>query len=125
MRAFRQALCIALLSVFATATMAQAQSKLSSAAAKAAPTKTVKIVNKGSGIYAFSPTSITVKVGTRVIWKNNTSAAHTVTSDKSKVFDLGPFNKGKSASFVFKKAGTYKYTCSLHPYMKAKVIVTK
>jgi plastocyanin len=125
MRAFRQALCIALLSVFATATLAEAQSMISSGAAKAAPTKTVKIVNKGSGTYAFSPTSVTVKVGTRVVWKNDTSAAHTVTSDKSKVFNLGPFNQGKSASYVFKKAGTYMYICSIHPYMKAKVIVTK
>jgi plastocyanin len=31
--------------------------------------------------------------------------------------------KGESYSFTFKKAGTYTYHCTPHPYMKGTVVV--
>jgi plastocyanin len=37
---------------------------------------------------------------------------------RSKVMDAE-----QQFSFTFKDAGTYEYFCSLHPHMKAKVIV--
>ncbi len=72
--------------------------------------------------FAFSPSSLTVPVGTTVTWKNADSAAHTVTST-DKTFDSGNLDGGKSYSFTFSKAGTYKYVCSYHSNMTAQVVV--
>jgi plastocyanin len=74
---------------------------------------------------AFAPAAMTVKVGTTVTWTNQDSDAHTVTSDGSG----GPLNSkamntGDTFSFTFTKAGTYKYLCTIHPFMTATVTVT-
>jgi plastocyanin len=44
----------------------------------------VKIITLKNGTYAFSPKTITVKVGSTVWWKNNTGAFHTVTTGNPK-----------------------------------------
>lgn len=72
--------------------------------------------------FAFSPQSLTVKVGTKVTWTNNDVATHTVTAT-NKAFDSGPLSNGKTFSFTFTKAGTYTYGCSIHPRMQATIIV--
>jgi plastocyanin len=76
--------------------------------------------------FAFGPTTITVKVGTKVTWTNQDSVVHTVTADSlsSDAPDSATFEQGKSFSFTFTKAGTYNYHCATHPYMKGTVIVT-
>ena len=77
--------------------------------------------------YAFSPAKINVKKGTKITWENYDLAPHTVTMDDST--KEGPtseiFGKGKKFSYTFSKAGTYKYHCEPHPYMKAEVIVSE
>ncbi len=48
--------------------------------------------------FAFTPKTVTIKVGTQVTWTNNDSAAHTATSvDRS--FDSGILNQGESLHF--------------------------
>lgn len=80
-----------------------------------------------TGSFAFSPATITIKVGTTVTWTNNTSVPHTVTSDDNTTFDSGlntPIAaNGGTFSFTFTKAGTFAYHCQIHPFMKATVIV--
>lgn len=76
----------------------------------------------GSSGFAFSPTTLTVSVGSTVTWQNMSSAPHTVTSDDGKTFD-GMLSTGGTFTFTFTKAGTYPYHCSIHPYMKAMIIV--
>lgn len=71
---------------------------------------------------AFSPATITVKVGSTVTWTNNDSVGHTVTADDSS-FDTGVFRQGESKSVTFSKAGTFTYHCNVHPNMTATVIV--
>ncbi len=87
----------------------------------------VMITTGSSNPYAFSPTTLTIKVGTTVVWKNTTSAPHTVTSDDGKSFDSGVNNpiapQSGTFSFTFTQPGTYAYHCSFHPYMKATIIV--
>jgi amicyanin len=73
---------------------------------------------------AFNPAEISVKAGTTVTWTNNDSIAHTVTSDTG-VFDSKALNPGQSYSFVFATPGTFTYHCSIHPSMKAGVVVTQ
>lgn len=77
--------------------------------------------------FAFSPATITVKVGTTVTWTNQDSAAHTVTSDSGSKdsFDSGSMAQGKTFSHTFKTAGTFNYICTFHPDMMGKVEVTE
>jgi plastocyanin len=74
--------------------------------------------------FAFSPATITVKVGTKVTWTNKDSAAHTVTGDSNDGPASGTLAQGASYSFTFSKAGTFSYACSIHPNMKGTVVVT-
>jgi amicyanin len=109
-----------------TPTTAPAGNTPTTAATPSGPTKAVTIASPG-GTFGFSPATITVKVGTTVIWTNKTGAPHTVTSDDGKTFDSGintPIAaNGGTFSFTFTKAGTYTYHCQIHPFMTATVIV--
>lgn len=72
--------------------------------------------------FAFSPSTITVKVGDKVTWTNQDSVGHSATADDNS-FDTGLLAQGQSESVTFSKAGTYTYHCSVHPMMKATIIV--
>jgi plastocyanin len=88
----------------------------------------VTITTDSSGSFAFSPTTLTIKVGTKVTWTNMTQAGHTVTSDDGKFFDSGISHpiaaSGGTYSFTFTKAGAFPYHCQIHPFMKATITVT-
>lgn len=71
----------------------------------------------------FDPDSITIKVGEKITWNNNDDRDHTVV-DSGGAFKSDNIGPGKSFSFTFTKAGTYTYSCTYHPRMKAKVVVT-
>ncbi|GEM_PF-1296172 len=73
--------------------------------------------------FAFTPKTITIARGTRVRWTNTGSVAHTSTSNTGK-WDSGTIAPGASFSRVFRRAGTFRYHCSIHPNMKGKVVVT-
>jgi plastocyanin len=72
--------------------------------------------------FAYSPKTLTVKIGDTVTWTNQDSAPHSATAD-DKSFDTGLLSKGQSGSVTFKKAGTFTYFCSAHPNMKATITV--
>jgi len=72
--------------------------------------------------FRFAPTPLTVHVGDRVTFVNDDDEAHTVTAtDKS--FDSEGLDGAGTWQHVFAKAGTYRYFCELHPYMKATIVV--
>jgi amicyanin len=73
--------------------------------------------------FAFSPASVTIKVGDTVTWTNKDSAAHTVTYDNGTTFASSSLATGATFSFTFTKAGTYPYHCGVHPNMKGTVVV--
>lgn len=83
-------------------------------------TMNVTIVANGS--FAFSPQTLTISVGATIVWKNDTTAPHTVTSDTG-VFDSGTIAPGGTFSFKFTQAGTFAYHCNIHPFMTASIIV--
>ena len=72
--------------------------------------------------FEFVPSKVTIKVGGTVIWTNDGASAHTVTADDGS-FDSGELQKGKTLSRTFDSTGTFSYHCSIHPSMKAQVVV--
>lgn len=70
----------------------------------------------------FQTPILTVKVGSTVEWKNSDIVAHTATAT-GKEFDSRIIAPGGSWKFTAKKTGTFDYICTLHPNMKAKLIV--
>jgi plastocyanin len=96
-------------------------------ATQAGNSQTVMIITDSSGNFAFSPASMTIKAGSTVMWKNMTQVPHTVTSDDGKSFDSGSANpiaaQSGTFSFTFNTPGTFAYHCSIHPFMKATIIV--
>jgi plastocyanin len=91
--------------------------------AAGAVTKQVSITTNKKGIFTFKPKTLTITVGMAVKWTNNTTVAHTATSDDGKTFNSGIINPGASFSFKFTKKGTFTYHCSIHPFMMATIIV--
>jgi len=74
--------------------------------------------------FAFTPSTITVPVGTTVRWTNNGNAPHTVTStSSSRAFDSGTLNSGDTFQHTFTTAGQFPYRCNIHPSMTGMVIV--
>ena len=74
--------------------------------------------------FAFKPGTITVPVGTTVVWENNDDIPHTVVSLDG-AFRSQALDTEDKFSFTFGKAGTFEYFCSLHPHMKGKVVVNQ
>jgi plastocyanin len=110
---------IALVAILALAILALAQLGQGSAAgatATASGTRTVAINH-----FKYSPTPLHVSNGTTVVFANNSKVKHTATRRGS--FDTGKIKPGHSVSVRFGAAGTYSYTCTLHPEMHGKIIV--
>lgn len=89
------------------------------------------------GARAYSPNPANVTVGQTVVWTNDDTILHTVTSGNGsgdpkmgKEFDSGLTGsnvlktKGSTFSHTFTTPGTYPYFCEVHPTMVGKVIVT-
>jgi len=69
----------------------------------------------------FTPSIITVSAGTSIKWTNQDAITHTVTSD-STMFNSGEIAPGGTFVYVFNTAGVFKYHCSIHPTMTARVV---
>jgi plastocyanin len=77
----------------------------------------------------FIPDTLVVSKGTTATWANDDSVVHTVTSGKSGKnagveFDSSYLDVGQTFQHTFDTAGTFPYYCTLHPFMKGKIIVS-
>jgi plastocyanin len=116
----RRSVCVIGLSLAAfAATLLVGGSQDFTAHAQQAQASTVQVTIDN---FSFGPTTITVPVGTTVIWTNRDDIPHTVVSD-DKVFKSKVLDTDDKFSFTFTKAGTYPYFCSVHPKMTGKVVV--
>jgi plastocyanin len=89
------------------------------AEAASAATPAIEIDN-----YSFSPGALTVPVGTTVTWTNKDEVPHTIVSaDNPRLFRSGGLDTDDKFAFKFTRAGTYKYFCSVHPYMTGEIVV--
>jgi plastocyanin len=80
-----------------------------------AASHTVSIQN-----YKFAPASVSVAAGDTVVFVNYDSVPHTATAGKG-AFDTGQIAPGGKASVKISKAGTFAYSCQIHPMMKGTV----
>jgi plastocyanin len=75
----------------------------------------------------YIPSTIVVEKGKSVTWVNEDSAFHSITSgffdEPTEFFDSGYLDPYQSYTLSFDEYGTYDYFCTLHPWMKAQVIV--
>jgi plastocyanin len=71
--------------------------------------------------FEFKPATLTVKQGDGVVWRNADPVPHTATAKGA--FDSGPLATGTSWRYTATKKGSFDYVCTLHPTMKATLIV--
>ena len=70
---------------------------------------------------AFAPSTITLKRGEKVVWRNADLVPHTATAAGR--FDSGNIAPGKSWTYTAGEPGRYDYVCTYHPGMKAALVV--
>ena len=75
----------------------------------------------------YIPSTIVIEKGESVTWLNEDSSFHSVTSgfygEPTELFDSGYLDPYEYYTLSFDEYGTYDYFCTLHPWMKAQVIV--
>ncbi|MBI4216160.1 MAG: cupredoxin domain-containing protein [Chloroflexi bacterium] len=77
--------------------------------------------------FAFAPASLTVKVGTVLVWTNRDSVSHTVTLSSVPTgvasLDSGSLGPGQTFRLTASQVGRYAYHCSIHPSMTGEIVV--
>ena len=80
---------------------------------------------------AFNPSTVTIRVGQTVTWRNDDTAPHTTTSGSCPGgvctpmmgWDSGTLNPGQSFSHQFTASGTFPYYCRIHGAMMQGTIM--
>lgn len=87
-------------------------------AGAASKTRTVNVTDS-----VYTPRKLTVRSGTKVVWRFNGSLPHNVEVTRGpELFSSSIFKKGQFARRL-RARGTYKIVCTLHTNMTMKVIV--
>lgn len=95
-------------------------------AKKKAPSKTVGVVD-----YSFTPAKMTVRPGTKIVWKwsSSNSQPHDVALTKGpkgvKRFTSPVATAGISYARTLTKKGTYRLLCTYHANVMRQTIVVK
>ena len=85
----------------------------------AAPTSAEVIIKN----FTFNPPEITIAKGGKVLFINQDSIKHTITSYSAPSSFSHEIRPGISLTQSFEISGTYNYYCVFHPDMKGTVIV--
>ena len=104
----------------------QTVSQMSSVHHRAPLPKEITVTLSKTG---FSPSIVTIKVGSAVRWVNKSGTQETVNSDNyptnqlHRELNFGIFNNNSSVVHTFTKAGTYGYHNQLNHTQEGKIIV--
>jgi plastocyanin len=75
---------------------------------------------------AFNPGTVQAKVGQTVDWVNQDTAPHNVSYVSGPKFtSSGTLSTGGSFHLKLTQPGTIQYVCTIHPFMKATIVVTR
>jgi plastocyanin len=72
--------------------------------------------------FAFSPETVTVKVGSAVTWTNGDGFAHSVKSADGS-FVSQDLQQGQTFTMTFSAPGSHPYVCGIHNSMTGTVVV--
>src|SRR5581483_5505374 len=78
-----------------------------------APEPAGNAANVVVGDNSFMPSKITIVRGTKVVWKSQSTAAHTVTADDGS-FNSKTLPPDGTFSQTFASAGVFPYYCQIH-----------
>jgi len=90
----------------------------------------------GGAEFCFTPASVVITHGTKVVWKNLSIAPHTVNrcttaachtspgTGVAKTFGSKVINPKGTYTFTFTKTGTYRYYCKVHGYSIMHGLIT-
>jgi len=76
----------------------------------------------------YDPPHVTIFIGGEILWRNDDSSAHTVTSGNALTgpdgnFDSSLIKSGQTFSHMFDKSGEYRYFCMIHPWATGSITV--
>lgn len=74
--------------------------------------------------FSYAPRSLYVRTNQPVTFINDDAEAHTVTGPAGSL-DSGTIDPHAQWRHSFSRPGAYYYTCSFHPYMRARIVVSK
>ena len=106
---------LALLAAMGTRAVEGAATASGSAASTSGPSVTMKN-------FAFRPTKFAVAKGTKITITNADAAQHTL-SARDDSFSTPVLDPGKRATITLGKAGTFAFSCKIHPNMNGTVVV--
>ena len=72
--------------------------------------------------FSFAPGTVSVPLGTTVIWTNHDDVPHNVVSTEQK-FRSPVLDTDERFSHRFDSPGAYTYFCSIHPKMSGRIVV--
>jgi plastocyanin len=81
-----------------------------------------RVVQVAIKSFKFQPARLVVSRGTRIVWTNRDSDPHTIKSRTAR-WSSAALDTGGSYAQVARRAGTFTYICSIHPFMHATVVV--
>jgi plastocyanin len=90
------------------------------------PTRTASVSDNTITIVknTFKPANMTVTAGSTVRWVNADDHPHRIEfADKGFSTSTYLLGSSQSASQRFDRAGTYNYSCTIHPYMQGIITV--
>lgn len=73
--------------------------------------------------FTYRPATVEIREGGSVTWTNRDGAPHTATADDGRSFDTGNLRTGQSRTIRLGESGIYRYHCTLHRFMVARVVV--
>jgi plastocyanin len=109
--------CLLALSLAVPATAAASRRP---SAERARAVERIRAVDAGAN--RFRPARLTVSRGTRVRFVNAGSLTHTTTSATG-LWDEN-LSPGESFTRRFRRAGTFRFSCTIHPEMQGTIRVT-
>ena len=70
----------------------------------------------------FTPDAINIPAGGVLTWTNGDGFAHTVKGDTAP-FASAVLDHNGTFTWTFDAPGSYGYRCTIHPFMRGKVVV--
>src|SRR5213595_2789970 len=71
--------------------------------------------------YRFTPATLNVRAGTKVVWINNDDVPHLIVNVENRFRKSPVLDTDQRFATTLTKRGTYDYFCSLHPVMQGKI----